>query len=105
MENCLLLKFYRKLRKMFLSPRRELNPQPYGLWWDALTIELAGPRWQREGHDVYPGAHIRGVWGSVTPPPTIENQLEKLVPNCPSDIFLGPDRPVKILCNIRVQER
>ena len=27
-ENCLLLKLYRKLRKMFLSPRRELNPQP-----------------------------------------------------------------------------
>ena len=27
MENCLLLKLYRKLRKMFLSPRRESNPQ------------------------------------------------------------------------------
>ena len=27
-ENCLLLKLYRKLRKMFLSPRRESNPQP-----------------------------------------------------------------------------
>ena len=26
-ENCLLLKLYRKLRKMFLSPRRESNPQ------------------------------------------------------------------------------
>ena len=25
-ENCLLLKLYRKLRKMFLSPRRESNP-------------------------------------------------------------------------------
>ena len=30
-ENCLLLKLYRKLRKMFLSPRRELNPQPSDL--------------------------------------------------------------------------
>ena len=28
-----------------------------------------------------------------------------LVSNCPSDIFFGPGRPVKILCNIRVQER
>ena len=27
-ENCLLLKLYRKLRKMFLSPTRESNPQP-----------------------------------------------------------------------------
>ena len=27
-ENCSLLKLYRKLRKMFLSPRRESNPQP-----------------------------------------------------------------------------
>ena len=43
------------------------------------------------------GAHIRGVWGEgVTPPPTIENRLEKSIPNCPSDIFFGPDRPVKI---------
>ena len=30
-ENCLLLKLYRKLRKMFLSPRRESNPQPSDL--------------------------------------------------------------------------
>ena len=52
-ENCLLLKLYRKLRKMFLSPRRESNPQPSDLRWDALTIELPGLRWQREGHDVY----------------------------------------------------
>ena len=52
-ENCLLLKLYRKLRKMFLSPRRKSNPQPSGLRWDALTIELPGLRWQREGHDVY----------------------------------------------------
>ena len=29
--NCLLLKLYRKLRKMFLSPRRESNPQPSDL--------------------------------------------------------------------------
>ena len=27
-ENYLPLKLYRKLRKMFLSPRRESNPQP-----------------------------------------------------------------------------
>ena len=27
-KNCLLLKLYRKLRKMFLSLRRESNPQP-----------------------------------------------------------------------------
>ena len=26
--NVLLLKLYRKLRKMFLNPKRELNPQP-----------------------------------------------------------------------------
>ena len=52
-ENCLLLKLYRKLRKMFLSPRRESNLQPTDLWWDALTIELPGLRWQREGHDMY----------------------------------------------------
>ena len=31
-ENCSLLKLYRKLRKMFLSPRRESNPQPSDLW-------------------------------------------------------------------------
>ena len=30
-ENCLLLELYRKLRKMFLSPRRESNPQPFDL--------------------------------------------------------------------------
>ena len=52
-ENCLLLKFYRRLGKMFLSPRRESNPQPSDLRWDALTIELPGLRWQREGHDMY----------------------------------------------------
>ena len=40
--NCLLLKLNRKLRKMFLSPRRESNPQPSDLRWDALTIELPG---------------------------------------------------------------
>ena len=40
------------------------------------------------------GAHIRGGVGGCDTPP-----------NCPSDIFFGPDRPVKILCNIRVQER
>ena len=40
--NCLLLKLYRKLRKMFLSPRRESNPQPSKLRWDALTIALPG---------------------------------------------------------------
>ena len=51
-ENCLLLKLYRKLRKMFLSPRRGSNPQPSDLRWDALTIELPGLRWQREGHDM-----------------------------------------------------
>ena len=38
---------------MFLRPRRESNPQPSDLWWDALTIELPGLRWQREGHDMY----------------------------------------------------
>ena len=45
---------YRKLRKMFLSPKREsINPQPSQLWWDALTIDLsyhAGVRSQREGY-------------------------------------------------------
>ena len=51
--NCLLLKLYLKLRKMFLSPRRETNPQPSDLQWDALTIELPGLRWQWEGHDMY----------------------------------------------------
>ena len=50
---CLLLKLNRKLRKMFLSPRRESNPQLSVLRWDALTIELLGLRWQREGYDVY----------------------------------------------------
>ena len=30
--NCLLLKLNRKLRKMFLSPRQESNPQPSDLW-------------------------------------------------------------------------
>ena len=29
--NCLLLKLYRKLRKMFLRPRRESNTQPSDL--------------------------------------------------------------------------
>ena len=46
-------KLYRKLRKMFLSPRRESNPQPSNLWRDAPTIEPPGLRWQREGHNVY----------------------------------------------------
>ena len=31
-ENCLLLKLYRKLRKMLLSPRRESNLHPSDLW-------------------------------------------------------------------------
>ena len=53
MENCLLLKLYRKLRKTSLSPRRESNPQPSDLRWDALTIELPGLRWQRGGHNMY----------------------------------------------------
>ena len=48
-----IIKHNRKLRKMFLSPRRESNPQPSDLGWDALTIELPGVRWQREGHDMY----------------------------------------------------
>ena len=52
-ENCLLLKLYSKLRKMFLSPRRESNTQPSHLQWDALTIELPGLRWQREDKDMY----------------------------------------------------
>ena len=52
-KNCLPFKLNRKLRKMFLSSRRESNPQPSDLRWDALTIELQGLGWQREGHDVY----------------------------------------------------
>ena len=32
-------------------------------------------------------------------------RTKKSVPDCPLDIFFGPDRAVKILCNIRVQER
>ena len=35
----MLLKLYSKLRKMFLSPRRESKPRPFDLRWDALTIE------------------------------------------------------------------
>ena len=31
-ETVLLLKLYRELRKMFLSPRRESNPQPSGFY-------------------------------------------------------------------------
>ena len=31
-ENCLLLQLYRKLRKMFLSPRRESNLLPSEFW-------------------------------------------------------------------------
>ena len=38
---CLLLKLNRKLRKMFLSPRRESNPQPSDFQWDALTNHCA----------------------------------------------------------------
>ena len=38
---------------MFLSPRRQSNLQPSDLQWDALTIELPGLRWRREGHDMY----------------------------------------------------
>ena len=53
LKNCLLLKLYRKLRKMFLSHRRESNPEPSDLRRDALTIELPGLRWQGEGHDMY----------------------------------------------------
>ena len=49
MVNCLLLKLNRKLGKMFLTPRRESNLQPSDLQRDALTIELPGHRWQREG--------------------------------------------------------
>ena len=41
---------YRKPRN-FWAP--ESNPQPSDLRWDALTIELPGLRWQREGYDVY----------------------------------------------------
>ena len=51
--NCLLLKLYRKLRNMFLSPRPESNPQSSDLRWDALTIELPGLRWHREDYDVH----------------------------------------------------
>ena len=40
-ENCLLLKLYRKLRKMFLSHRRESNPQSSDLRWDqACSINI-----------------------------------------------------------------
>ena len=35
--NCLLLKLYRKLRKIFLGPGQESNPQPFDLRWDSLT--------------------------------------------------------------------
>ena len=45
--------FIANSEKMFLSPRWESNPQPSDLRWDALTIELPGLRWQREGHDMY----------------------------------------------------
>ena len=48
-----LLKLFLQTQKMFLSPRRAYNPQPSDLQWDALTIELPGLRWQREGYDVY----------------------------------------------------
>ena len=51
--NCLLLKLNRKLRKMLLIPKRELNPKPSDLRWDALTIELPELRWQRQDYDVY----------------------------------------------------
>ena len=37
-EHCLLLKLYRKLRKMFLSPRRESNPQPSIPVWGSETF-------------------------------------------------------------------
>ena len=38
MVNCLVLfKLNRKLRKTFLSLRRESNPQPFDLRWDALS--------------------------------------------------------------------
>ena len=33
------------LRKLFLSPRRGSNPQPFDDWLDALTIELLRLRW------------------------------------------------------------
>ena len=45
--NCLLLKLNRKLRKMFLSPRRESRPQPTDEWWDdhwATRTEMAERR-------------------------------------------------------------
>ena len=41
-ENCLLLKLYRKLRKMFLSPRRKSNPQPSDLRWDTILYFTLG---------------------------------------------------------------
>ena len=41
-EDCLLLKLYRKLRKMFLSPRRESNLQPSDLRWERPDQKVAG---------------------------------------------------------------
>ena len=61
----LLLKLYRKLRKMLLSPRRESNPQPSDLRSDALIIELPGLRWQREGHDMYRITNWYILWPSL----------------------------------------
>ena len=37
----------------FWATDGETKPQTFYLQWDALTIELPGLRWQREGYDVY----------------------------------------------------
>ena len=51
-ENCSLLKLYRKLRKMFLSPRRESNPRNLLISGETLTGDqkVAGsiPVWGSE---------------------------------------------------------
>ena len=39
-EDDVLLKLYRKLRKMFLSPKLESNPQPSDLRWDGFDSSL-----------------------------------------------------------------
>ena len=82
---------------MFLSPRRELNPQPSDLRWDALM--LPGLRWQREGWRsegcrFNSRLRLRNIFQSLQF--KLQKQFTIKLPNCKSiqytsvkDIFQG----------------
>ena len=48
-KNCFATQALSQTQKNVSEPQTGIEPQPSDLRWDALTIELPGLRWQREG--------------------------------------------------------